>query len=175
MADQPRLKPLTLEEIAVMSAAYPDIDPASLEAYNELARTTRMLVAVLDRAAQFRPNGMSVGRNAVLWSVVRYPDKEGITPAEIATVLDITRATVTGLLSALEQDGLVKRIPSSEDRRKIHVRPTPRARALIDTEWPAGSKDITLAMAELTAAEKSQLLKILRKIRLGTNSLKAPN
>lgn len=165
------VRSLTLEEIKEICAAHPDLDPASLLAYNDLTHTSRMLVAALDRGAQGRSTGLSVGRNAVLWAITRHPDKAGITPAEIADLLDITRATVTGLLAALEQDGLVTRVPSIEDRRKVHVRPTPKARKLIDTEWPLSSRDITVALEELTGREKEQLHRILRKIRRGTRKI----
>lgn len=165
------IKPLTVEEIAELSASHPELSATSLNAYNELTRTSRMLVAQLDRVAQSRPTGLSVGRNAVLWTIVGYSGEEGITPAEIAESLDITRATVTGLLSALEQEGLVSRTPSLADRRRIHVVPTNKARKLIDKEWPLQSRDITLALEELTEREKEQLLKMLRKIRRGTHKI----
>ena len=150
-----KLRPLSLEEISQIAADYPDLDPRSLDVYNELTRTARLLVAEIDRASHERPAGLSAGRNAVLWVIMRYPDEEGITPAEIADALDITRATVTGLISALEKDGLVIRVNSQEDRRKVHVKATHKASDYIRLEWPQTSRDITVAMSRLTSAEKN--------------------
>ena len=167
MAD-PIVRPLSIEELREMSAEYAEIDPHALEVYNELTRTTRLLVAEIDRLAQERESGMTAGRNAVLWSIMRYRGEEGITPAEIAAALDITRATVTGLLSALEKDGLITRSHSHEDRRRVHIKPTAKAWEHSRTEWPASSADITRAMSQLTERDKTQLLKMLRKIRQGS-------
>jgi MarR family transcriptional repressor of emrRAB len=173
VTEKPSLELMSLQELADVSAEYPDIDPLALNVYNELTRSMRMLLAQLDKSAQMRPSGLSAGRNAVLWCVTRYPGAEGITPAEIADALDVTRATVTGLLSALEKDGLVERFPSSEDRRRIHVRPTPKARKVIAAEWPRASTDISVAMSELTERDKQQLLKLLAKVRRGARSVPA--
>lgn len=168
----PKLRPLSLEEIRRIAADYPGLDPQSLDVYNELTRTARLLVAEVDRASLERPSGMSAGRNAVLWVVMRFPGEEGITPAEIADALDITRATVTGLMSALEKDGLLTRVNSQEDRRKVHVKATQKALEYTQLEWPKTSQDITMAMSQLTNNEKKQLIKMLRKIRQGTYQVK---
>lgn len=166
------IKPLSLEELSELAANYPDLDPKALEVYNEFTRTSRLLVAVIDRAASHRPSGLSAGRNAVLWAVMRYTGEEGITPAEIADALDITRATVTGLLSALEQDNLVTRVNSVEDRRRVYVKPTDEAHKYITVEWPETSRDITDALSELTGREKDHLLRILQKVRRGTSKVR---
>ncbi|MFN3238696.1 MAG: MarR family winged helix-turn-helix transcriptional regulator [Pseudomonadales bacterium] len=164
----PIIRPLSLDELREVAENFPDLDPQSLEVYNELTRTTRLLVAEIDRLSQERPTGMSASRNTVLWAIMRYQGEDGITPAEIADALDITRATVTGLLSALEKDGLINRVHSVEDRRKVHVKATVKAEQYTQVEWPMTSADITRAMSMLSEREKSQLLKMMRKIRQGT-------
>lgn len=167
-----KIPPVTLDDLEKVQDQYPYLDPLALNAYNELTRTTRMFTAALDNAAQARPTGQSVGRNAVLWCVINYPE-EGITPAEIADALDVTRATVTGLLSGLEKDGLIVRIPSQEDRRRVHVRPSAKGLTAIETEWPQSSLDITRAMEPLSDREKKQLISLLKKIRRGVYAIRS--
>jgi DNA-binding MarR family transcriptional regulator len=158
---------LSLDEIQRIVEEYPELDALSLDVYNQLTRTARMFVWELDRAAQARRRGLSVGRNAALYCIMRYKGEDGITPAEIAEALDVTRATVTGLLNTLEKESLIIRTPSSEDRRKIHIRPSKKAFEAIRDEWPESSLDITSVMSDLTEREKRQLLKVLAKIRRG--------
>ena len=171
MAKAGRLESIPLEEIARMTADFAGIDPLALHAYNELQRAARTVVAALDRAAVQRGRRLSVGRNAVLWSVCRYPDANGITPAEIAAALDVTRATVTGLLSGLAKDGLIERVPSKIDRRKTHIRPTAKARDSIASEWPEMSRDISRVLGDLSEKDMARFVAILHKICQGAGEL----
>jgi len=167
--DPRRHHPLSLEEIERIADDYPDLDPRSLLAYNELTRTSRAFVSVLDRSAV--DNGMSVGRNLVLFVISQADPKTGITPAEIARFADVTRATVTGLLNALEHDGLIVRNRSTSDRRQVHVHLSPSARRVIREAWPKQSEQITRVMEDLSDREKTALVDILRKIRHGIRKL----
>ncbi len=161
---------LSLASLSRQVAAYEDIDPKSLHAYNELTRTTRALVAELDRAAGGA--GLSNGRNLVLWCVMTHGGKDGLTPAELADTLDVTRASITGLLNALEGDGLIVRKRSSEDLRKVHLRLSAKAKKLIAKEWPRASQNITLAFSRLSDTEKLTLVDLLRKVRSGMRELR---
>jgi len=55
---------------------------------------------------------------------------EPLTPREIAKRLEVTPATITGALNRLEESGHVERARESKDRRVVHVRVTPKGRAL---------------------------------------------
>jgi DNA-binding MarR family transcriptional regulator len=161
--------PLSLEEIERLAKDSPGLDARSLLAYNELTRTHRAFVSVLDRAAT--DNGLSVGRNLVLWVISQSDQTTGVTPAEIARIADVTRATVTGLLNSLERDGLIVRSRSTADRRQVHVLLSPNARRVIKAAWPKQSEQITRVMSTLTDREKTVLVDILRKIRHGIREL----
>lgn len=50
---------------------------------------------------------------------------------EIATALGLSKAGVTGLADGLAARGLVVRVPSQTDRRKIFIHLTPEGRAVI--------------------------------------------
>jgi len=164
---------LSLEEIERIAKDYPNLDARSLLAYNELTRTNRAFVSVLDRAAL--DNGLSVGRNLVLWLIAQADQTQGITPAEIARLADVTRATITGLLNSLERDGLIVRSRSTADRRQVHVLLSPNAQRVIKETWPKQSEQITRVMAGLTEREKASLVDILRKIRRGIRALVEEN
>jgi DNA-binding MarR family transcriptional regulator len=163
------VNPLSLEDIERIVQNSPELDARSLLAYNELTRTNRAFVSVLDRAAV--DHGMSVGRNLVLWVISQADPTKGMTPAEIARMADVTRATVTGLLNSLERDGLIVRSRSTADRRQVHVLLSPNAQRVIKQTWPKQSEQITRVMAALTEREKTALVDILRKIRHGIRAL----
>jgi DNA-binding MarR family transcriptional regulator len=161
---------LSLESLSSQVADYEGIDPKALHAYNELTRTARALVTELDRAGDGA--GLSSGRNLVLWCVMTHGGKDGPTPAELADTLNVRRASVTGLLNALESDGLIVRKRSKEDLRKVHLRISAKAKKLIATEWPRASRNITLAFSRLSASDKMTLVDLLRKLRAGLPELR---
>ena len=47
--------------------------------------------------------------------------KNGLVQRDLASVLTIEESTLTRLLDRMEADGLVRRMPSSQDRREICV------------------------------------------------------
>lgn len=61
---------------------------------------------------------LSEGRFAALLAI---SDEPGIRPRVLADRLEVTSATVTGLLDRLERDGLIVRSPCSTDRRTYRL------------------------------------------------------
>lgn len=62
--------------------------------------------------------------------------EDGLTQVELAERLGITKASSTDVLNGLEKRGLLKRIPRSDDRRKIALHLTEEGRSM--TEMLAG-------------------------------------
>jgi DNA-binding MarR family transcriptional regulator len=54
---------------------------------------------------------------------------DGMTAGEIAKASGLTTGAVTGVIDRLERAGLVHREADPRDRRKVHVRSTPKARS----------------------------------------------
>lgn len=87
-------------------------------------------------------------------------------PSELAQDLDLAPASVTGRLDALEKRGLVRRTPSTTDRRRVVVGLTDAGR----TTW-LGAMDVLgheeeRLLGVLTPAERTILNDLLRRIML---------
>ncbi|MEU6931722.1 MarR family transcriptional regulator [Streptomyces sp. NPDC046385] len=87
-------------------------------------------------------------------------------PSELAQDLDLAPASVTGRLDALEKRGLVRRTPSTTDRRRVVVELTPAGH-----ETWLGAMDVLgheeyRLLGTLTAEERTQLNDLLRRIML---------
>ncbi|MEU8764661.1 MarR family transcriptional regulator [Streptomyces sp. NPDC048659] len=87
-------------------------------------------------------------------------------PSELAQDLDLAPASVTGRLDALEKRGLVRRTPSTKDRRRVVVELTDRGRAT----W-LGAMDVLgheeyRILGALSAEERVQLNDLLRRVML---------
>lgn len=57
-------------------------------------------------------------------------EEDDIPISRLADAVALDKSTLTGILDRLERDGLAERVPTTEDRRVVHVRLTPKARAL---------------------------------------------
>ncbi len=108
-------------------------------------------------------HGLSQGRFSILVQI-RYANDEGLTPADLAERVGVTRATITGLLDGLERAGLSRRTPHTSDRRRLVVRLTPQGRKLLDRVLPSHYARIGAVMAGLTSADRTSLLAQLDKI-----------
>lgn len=88
-----------------------------------------------------------------------------LTPAEISRSLFRESQTIAGLLSRMEREGLVTRVPKRKGKPFTEVKTTAKGEELA----PRGVKTILSStrdvMSCLSAEELDQLQKLLRKIR----------
>lgn len=96
-------------------------DDAAAELVMIILTTARRIDAAC--AALLARHDLSEGRFAALLAVSAEP---GITPRALSDRLEVTSATVTGLLDRLDRAGLIKRQPHASDRR-THTLITTRA------------------------------------------------
>ncbi|MCX4818888.1 MarR family transcriptional regulator [Streptomyces sp. NBC_01142] len=87
-------------------------------------------------------------------------------PSELAADLDLAPASVTGRLDALERRGLVRRTPSTSDRRRVDVELTASGRKTwLGAMDVLGHEEYRL-LGALDKDERRQLNDMLRRIML---------
>lgn len=160
-----------LDEVKRSVEGYPDLDAGAIHAMAAFMQTARVVETALEK--NLMTYGLSLGRHVALYVSSR-AGPEGISPAAIADQLGVTRATVTGLLDALEKDGLVVRKPHKEDGRKLIVFLTAKGKAKIEKVWPLHYGKITEALSVLDDREKTTLVRLLRKVREHADVLASP-
>jgi DNA-binding MarR family transcriptional regulator len=84
-----------------------------------------------------------------------------LTPGALAREVDLSPATVTGLLDKLEAKELVERTRSTTDRRSVVVRPTAQARALLEATQPALHTGWSARLMQLPEEDRALLLRAL--------------
>ena len=117
--------------------------------------------------------GLSVGRFSLVTILHRYSESE-LTPSDLAQRAGVTRATVTGLLDGLEEDGLVERKAHSTDRRRIALQLTEAGKAFIARLIPAYAPRLSAVASGLSEKERRHFLRLLDKIEFGLETLRAP-
>jgi len=98
---------------------------------------------------------------ALLWA----SGAGGVPHKEIVRALQVTRATVSGLMGALERDGLVRSAVDPDDRRNLIASLMPRGRAIFERAIAANLASLRAAFATLRADELEALTSLLQRLR----------
>jgi DNA-binding MarR family transcriptional regulator len=91
----------------------------------------------------------------------------GVPHKEIVAALGVTRATVSGLMAALESDGLVKSSAGREDRRSLLATLTSRGKAVIERAIETDTVRLRAAFADLSSKELETFRELLQRVRRG--------
>lgn len=76
--------------------------------------------------------GVAPQQYQALLAIKGFPERERITINEMAEKLMIRHNSAVGLVNRMEKEGLVKRYPSLEDRREVHVTLTSRGMRIFE-------------------------------------------
>jgi MarR family transcriptional regulator, lower aerobic nicotinate degradation pathway regulator len=76
---------------------------------------------------------------------------------ELARLLQLDKSSVTGLVDRAEERGLVRRTPSTLDRRSVQVAITAAGQELIDQGTAAFEAEIAALVADLSPSQRSRL------------------
>jgi DNA-binding MarR family transcriptional regulator len=151
-----------VEVLEADARRFSSLDPPTLLAFLSIFVTSGEIGRLVE--PHFARYGVSQGRFTTLMALRRQPEGRA-TPAELAEHLAVTRATVTGLLDGLEEDGLLERSHRTDDRRSVSVTITKKGLALIEKILPDHYARIGALMKKLTRQEKKQLTVLLGKVR----------
>lgn len=100
---------------------------------------------------------------SLLWA----SESGGVPHKEIVQALQVTRATVSGLMAALERDGLVKSVTARDDRRNLIANLTSRGRTMFEQAIDRNVASLRAAFATLSGDELATLDALLQRLRDG--------
>jgi len=130
-------------------------------------------VFTLRATAQHVDNAISEWMAGSVGSVARYQilmalwasKGKGISHKHIVAAMGVTRATVSGLMAALERDGLVKSQVDGEDRRKLIARLTAKGEVIIKRQHELNLVKFRAVFSSFTSEELSSLTALLHRFR----------
>lgn len=108
--------------------------------------------------------GISWTAFVVLWVTWIWGSAE---TREIAAESNISKATLTGVLSTLEGMGLVQRSRSKSDGRLVEVKVLQKGRNLMEDLFPRFNQQETLVSSSLSDDEQREIAQMLRRITEG--------
>lgn len=125
-----------------------------------------------DRLARERI-GLSRAQCRVLGALAMNGDDAPLSQVELAQRLELSAMAVGGLCDRLEAAGWIRRQPSADDRRVRQVHLAPSAEKALDAALGISDSLQARALARLTAAERTQLVRLLGKAREGLMAIAA--
>jgi DNA-binding MarR family transcriptional regulator len=154
---------LSVPEQVIRSAreAGDDLDPESLTVMMLLYRA----VAAIDRthAAELAPYKLNLGQFQALSVLHRM--QEPVTMGQLADLLSVRRANLTGLIDTLARRALVHRVLNPRDRRSFLVEITPAAERLLEEFLPHHWRYLSTLTSGLAGGELRQLAQLLDRLR----------
>ena len=118
-------------------------------------------------AASLTKFGVTPAEATVLHVIMANP---GVSHGELAETLLIQLPNMTKMLKRLEAAGFIDRLASAQDRRRVVLSLTPKARRLVLRYRRAASAHEKMAFAAFSAAERKALIGLVRR---ALNSLEA--
>jgi DNA-binding MarR family transcriptional regulator len=140
-----------------------------MAAVTSVMRAQQVLLARLNEL--LRPFGLTFPRYEALM-LLSFTRTGALPLGKIGERLQVHRTSVTNIIDKLEADGLVRRVPHSEDRRATlaHITDAGRERAVAAT---AVLNQADFGIGALTAADLEDLTRILSTLRIDAGDFTA--
>ena len=87
-----------------------------------------------------------------------------LSPTELCKAAVLSSGAMTNRLDRLEAAGLLARQPDPSDRRGLLIGLTPKGKGLVERAISARLEEANEAVTPLTAAEREDLVRLLRKL-----------
>ena len=154
--------------LGLSSSQLPTIDVESTRLVLMLMRVSDALKYDLEAAVQ-RPAGLSSPGFHLLWILwLIGPAEASIT----ASLMGVSRATISGISSTLEKTGFISRIPSKKDGRSILLNLTSAGRKDFESIFEKTNERYVAWSNKLTAEEIATLVSLLAKFVEGGTDAK---
>lgn len=85
--------------------------------------------------------------------------------SDISEVLGVTRRNVTALVDALEEEGLVRRMPHPTDRRATIIELTEKGAETTEGTYHGHRAGVAALFANLSEDERQELIRLLGSLR----------
>lgn len=142
----------------------PDLDASAMAVVGRILHLGRLLES--DASERLRESGISYTELDVLATLRRSGPPYRLTPTALRKSVLLTSGAMTACLNRLEARGLIVRKPEAGDRRSLAAALTARGIKLIDQAIGTRFEQAAQAVSGLRTAERTELARLLRKLRL---------
>lgn len=142
-----------------------DTDLSGVDLLVQLRITANQFESLADE--KLRDFGLSGPRWALLLRLMaeEWRGADGATPTHLSRCQNVSRNTISALLSGLEEQNLVERSLDPDDKRVFRIRLTDAGRAIIQATALEHIVFLSRVSSGLTEAEREQLTGLLGKLQ----------
>ncbi len=148
--------------------------PVALLAHEALLSTYYTASNLRKKAGHFlQPFGLTdVQFNLMMLLKYQSRQGEGLTQAQISSMMLVNRANITALIDRMERAGMVTRTSSPSDRRSNIIILTVSGRKLLEKIEPLYAQEVKRIMAVLVDDDQKRLIGMLEKVRANIDANK---
>ncbi|MHC6222467.1 MarR family winged helix-turn-helix transcriptional regulator [Arthrobacter sp. MMS24-S77] len=139
----------------------PDLDASSIGVLGRLLRLANQVRAV--ESSYFDAYGLTLASFDVLANLRRSGPPHRKTAGELATSSMLTTGGITFRLDRMEEQNLIERVRTREDRRVVYAQLTAHGKAVIDEAFGRHLDKQRQMLSGLTPSELDQLAALLKK------------
>lgn len=150
--------------ISEWNTVRPDVDVSPVHVIGRVSRLSRLLDRRL--AENFSRHGIENWMYDVLATLRRIGEPYELSAGDLVRQTMVTTGAITNRIDRLEERGLVERIASAGDRRKVIVRLTPDGLRLVDEVVSTHMTTEREILSTLTPTQEHHLAKYLRAVLL---------
>ncbi|HAM44443.1 MAG TPA: hypothetical protein DCM67_05420 [Propionibacteriaceae bacterium] len=140
---------------------------------NEITELINRIAQRQRRQASSKDDGFDFGgltfHQARIVGFIESQEASGVIARDIADITGQRPASISSLLSGLEADGWLVRLPDPSDSRRKTLGVTPKARALVKRYEADFRAKTRLDLSGLNTEERQQLKTLLTKIDQASN------
>lgn len=144
-----------------LSKRMPDLPATEVLLSRLLVFLGRDLSAMLDQ--RIRPYGLNEVEFRTLMALFSY-GQEPVYPSDLCSGVAQSPANITRITDALVDRGLISRVPSDLDRRRLVLRVTDKGEALVRELIPTMWLSVREVFEDFSAAEKQLLTELLKRL-----------
>jgi DNA-binding MarR family transcriptional regulator len=147
-------------------------EPVTLLAHEALLSTYYTASNLRKKAGQFlQPFGLTdVQFNLMMLLKHQTRQGEGLSQAQLSSMMLVNRANITALVDRMERAGFVCRTSSPSDRRSNIIKLTDSGKKLLERIEPLYAQEVKRIMDVLMESEQKRLIGMLEKVRSNINS-----
>jgi DNA-binding MarR family transcriptional regulator len=153
-----KFNPIYLE----LAKEYPEVLPEAIETAVQFKIISAQMQT--DREEMFSHLGLTSGRFHLLM-ILKVEPTHCLSPSELAKKSQVTRATMTQFIDALEKENLVIRMDDPKDRRGMLVELTDKGISKVNEIMPHYLNGLTNFTKVLTKEEREQFHFLMQKIQ----------
>lgn len=163
--DEPATESVAVEVAQQYEELHPGADGTAVELGVRLVEDLKVYLAALDRFYAGLGLTGSYARFGVLRTI--YCSEAGrLQHHELSSSMRASTANVSKLVTRLENEGLVRRVPNEPDRRISWVELTAEGEAVAEQVLPANARFFEEVLRDFTPEERETMIGLLEKLRM---------